>query len=273
MLLVEEGLKHGKPQHLRQVKLQAPLKHLEALAVTGNLDALVLSARVKELHGDTNEALSIFREVVKPTPGKKNHEKTYGASLSQAWEHIARLERKAGNDAEALEALKVAALQYGNPSALYELAQEKETKVAGDSLKRLEAAAISGLGDAAFELGKAQCLDIEDDGEQESALSSTTEHKNESDDSRQYSIIKEWFLIAVESGNCKWPAQARLHAARVMRKLGEAEKSLEWLNVALQQLQLSPALESTLQNHWSSKSFGLTGKALDRVLDRHSKAK
>ena len=269
MILVEEGLKHGRPPDLGHAKLQDPLKHLQKLANNRNTAAMVLSARVQELRGDADKSLRAFKDVIREVPEEnRSKEDPSNASLSEAWEGIARLEGNLGNHVKEREALDAAALKYDNPTAFHRLATLTQSESPAKSEEYFQKAAISGMGDAAFEMGKSCCLQIEESQNHTSPSPNTGARTRESDVPRQYLTAMEWFLIAMESQRCERPAHARLHTARILRKTGEAEKSARSLMAGLQQLQLQRehGLVQFFKENWPNPRFNPTCRELDVIL-------
>lgn len=271
MILVEEGLKHGASQDLQNPKLQDAIKHLHQLAEANNPLAMVLVGRMMELFGDARGALKNFRgAIVAASATPSAEERDYQATLSEAWESIARLENGFNNPTKELEALAAAALQHDNPRALYELALRKEKESPTESSEYLRKAAVSGIGDAAFKIGLSNAVEI-DVKERHTAPSSTSKNQRQSAPSKQYRIVEEWFLIAAESESCNFKGQAKLHSARAMRKTGQLEKSRTRLESALELLQLQASDVRLLRANWMKPEFDLSTQELQDMITLRSR--
>ena len=269
-IMIDEGLKHGRPQDLKHPKLRAPLSHLKKLAEAKNLVALVLLARTLELEGDLQTSLKLFqRAIAVARDPRSNSEARDNATLSEAWKGAARLARKLNHASEEQVAWESAALQCDDPEAFFELAIRKNSQLASKNIEYLQKAAISGVGDAAFELGMAYCSSLETAAEKEGSVETMPRINARTEFLEQYEMIKEWFSIAVESEKCRWRGQARLQGARVMRKLGHFEKSLTWLELALQEMQIRSKKDQLLCSKWQDSEFDPTSRELERMLAEH----
>ena len=267
LLFVDQGLRHGLAKDLQHWRLEVPLKQLAQLAEKGqNPAAMVMQARTMELQGQRDDALSMFWKATNAATAEGQREKDHLASLSEAWEGIARLSAKLRRPEQEIEALEIAATRYDNAKAFFLLGVRNGQKSLEQSLEHHKKAAISGIGDAAVKLGMWHAVLA--DAYQEPAVnkSSSFLEASHSDGLEDGRIAEEWLSVGADSDNCTSQGYARFHAARLMRKRGDSVKSMDMLRLAVEQSPLKPEAQAQLQDAWAKSPFDLTIPQLDELI-------
>ena len=268
MMLVDQTLKSGRAERLRNPKLRDTLKHLVKLEDGGHSAATVLLAQVTELEGNYEKALSMLRSVVEQSSSDnpqttKEADKALRSVLSEAWASIARLEGKLGNSIEKEKALEAAARLYDHPQAFYELTLLMDDKSSPQYTEYLQKAAISGVGDAAYHLGLLYSSEVEAKQDQIHATISNALVRVGLAQARE--LAKEWLSIASESSDCTRPGAAKLLLAWAFRGMGELEKSKALLDQACNQLALNAERRGSLTQHWTDLRLVRLSEELDNL--------
>ena len=259
--LIDTALRYPYSTFLAKPEFRLPRLHLEMMAASESPAALCLHARVLELEGGNDrKALSMLENAV-TTGGEKQEDEGLKAILGEAWCAIARIQKKLGMEKQALEAMKTAALEYDQPSAYFALAKQSKQmgKEEGKHDEWLIKAAISGVAEAAFEVGKEYLQRLESSLERRedpaqglTAISTKApqiyrmirqqalkflqepEHVQSlftpfADTARMYAVIREWFLLALQNSGPNHCNGARVYIAWLLSREGNFEGAQTWL--------------------------------------------
>ena len=135
--------------------LAATRQHIQELAASGDVVAMAFEAKIHHLRGDTHKGDKIYDRIL----GLKDPDLTSANELLEPfhfgdiWNERAASLLGAHDYVRAKEALTTAALQYGVPEALYQLAWRYEELDDPQYESHMIDAAASGIVKAAFQLG------------------------------------------------------------------------------------------------------------------------
>jgi tetratricopeptide (TPR) repeat protein len=258
-------------QALKQKQLHLPivapaLRQLDSIVSQGkDVSALVLGGKIYESQGKLAEALRIYKKATtlkdatitsKSVASEWEDAEDMDLDICTAWLGIANIHLKVDPkfhhyDA-AIEALRIAALDYDDPSAYAKLAAFQPKCTAPWLEYRLKAAA-SGHGESAFELGllyalsKDQALAIEDTTVRGEVLKNPCSQmkfmgrgmlrwwsratnnvpKNERPDEEEFlrkQLAIRWHEVAFRAGHY----ESGLELAKLFWGLGDAGCAAEW---------------------------------------------
>jgi TPR repeat protein len=257
--IVDQYVRNGMTSN-QQAKTQEVLNRLGRLAKENHPVALFLSAQLIELRGLKQEALRKFRQVTELADVEDDE-----PVIAETWQSIARIEWSLGRKESAIEAWRIAALDFDNPNAYYELATKQG--MSENYVEYLTKAAMSGIGDAAYKLGLWYSSRVDQRGvEHNTELDSVTARQGHVNMPHHDKLSREWFSLAAESDDQRCKAQAMLHIAWILRKSGLISESLNLMREALTQVKLEPDTISWLQNEWRNPEFNLSNQEFEEAI-------
>ena len=260
MILVDVAIENKAHMGIGTTRYQKALAHIKTLAATKDIHSMVLLGRVYEQSNNFREAVGVYEEVIEinnarlkanqPVP---DDERT---SLAEAYRNTGRLIlRSPGSGNSAFQHFETAALEYEDSVSFYYMAL-----IRGDSHKDyitlLSQAAISGVTDAAYELG----LSYAKEGDRLSRVENSSRPA--------HLMAVHWFELAQDVP--KLSGRAKLHVARIY----QAQNSAASLGVdEIQHISkelgasMSRQMQQFITSHWENPSFSLTAIELENRME------
>ena len=231
----------------KSAKLQSPgvssaKIHLRELVEEGSIPAMILQAQILENQGETAKALHLYERAIDAEhDGIASTVANISAQdFGQAWVAVARLKGNSTDKEGAKKAYEMAAFHYDDPWAYYCLAIDDGNVLNPQSIQYLLKAAASGVPHAAHKLGMYYFAlaqqSATDSGEttlrKRPWINRGSSPSSPTDNHRNWRLAAAWLGVAAESPLHPHIQDSRLFLAITLRKIGEEQKGMEWLDVA-----------------------------------------
>lgn len=270
MFLMAEAIRKGPSYQSRHII--SARQHLTELAQSNHPAATVLYAKWLESNGDHDAALALYYQVT-TTRDDRYTDDDYQAALPAAWWNIGRLisERYAHRSSEAENALENAALRYDEPRAYFQLARRFRSSSDPSYHNYLMKAAVSGVTEAAFYLGKYH-YGLSMGGNtalrQEKPQVARSSAVPSSHVRHHRNLAVEWLNIAAEPPRHPKSCDSQVFLAILLHQQGQLERGYEWLLKAQQASSQSRlSLISGLRAMWDQEETNLTTMDIGRAID------
>ena len=239
MILIDEALKYSRKEDLLLPEIMNARKKLRRYVDAGDPTATVMEANILQIHGNSNQALKLYERAIDTSKDISVGQDALNKVLSDASEALAMLYERSGNPEKAKKALEISAFKYDTPSSYLRLAlkyHEPDSKLYHEYLLK---AASSGVGEAARLLGTWYLTKIDktlaSSAQKVTSTSATSKEHDRKERgvvSHCYKLAKEWFLVTTELTTGKDANLAMLFLSRILRKQGDFDGCLQWLEKA-----------------------------------------
>ena len=241
----------AKSSKLHSTGVSSAKIHLRELVEEGSTSAMILQAQILENQGEKAKALQLYERAIDAENDgiASTVANTSTQDFGLAWVAVARLKGHSTDREGAKKAYERAAFHYDDPWAYYCLAIDTGNVLNPQSIQYLLKAAASGVPQAAHKLGM-YYFALAQQSAADSNETTLVKEKNPlalrkgpwmnrgnspsspTDNHENWRLAAAWLGVAAESPMHAYTQDSRLFLAITLRKIGEEQKGMEWLDVA-----------------------------------------
>ena len=241
----------AKASKLNSPGISSAKVHLRELVNEGSISAMILQAQILENQGEKAKALQLYERAVnaEQVDTCSNDADASAQDFGQAWVAIARLKSHSTDNEAAKKAYEMAAFHYDDPWAYYCLAIYDGNVLNSQSIQYLLKAAASGVPQAAHKLGMYYFTLAQESAadsnettlsrgkdplaiQERSWMKRGKSPSSPTDNHKNWRLAAAWLGVAAESPLHAYIQDSRLFLAITLRKIGEEQKGMEWLDAA-----------------------------------------